>query len=29
VLPTGIGQWQQQENIDWELVDEAIRKSLQ
>ena len=25
VLPTGIGQWQQQENVNWELVDEAIR----
>jgi len=29
VLLTGIGQWQQQENIDWKLVDETIRRSLQ
>jgi 3-dehydroquinate synthetase len=28
VLPTGIGQWQQRENVDWGLVDDAIRSSL-
>ena len=28
VLPTGIGRWEQRENIDWALVDEAIRGAL-
>lgn len=28
VLPTGIGDWEQRENIDWALVDEAIRSAI-
>jgi 3-dehydroquinate synthase len=28
VLPTGVGRWEQRENIDWGLVDEAIRGCL-
>jgi 3-dehydroquinate synthase len=28
VLPTGIGQWEQRENVPWELVDDAIRGAL-
>lgn len=28
VLPTGIGSWEQRENIDWTLVDEAIRSAI-
>jgi 3-dehydroquinate synthase len=28
VLPTGIGQWEQRENVGWELVDDAIRGAL-
>jgi 3-dehydroquinate synthase len=29
VLPTQIGSWQQRENVDWALVDEAIRCAIQ
>jgi 3-dehydroquinate synthase len=28
VLPTAIGAWQQRENIDWTLVDSAIRSAI-
>ena len=28
VLPTGIGAWEQRENIDWALVDEAIQSAI-
>jgi 3-dehydroquinate synthase len=28
VLPTQVGAWQQQENLDWGLIDEAIREAL-
>jgi 3-dehydroquinate synthase len=29
VLPTAIGTWQQRENIDWALVDSAIRNAIE
>jgi 3-dehydroquinate synthase len=29
VLPTGVGSWEQKENVDWDLVDEAIHGALQ
>jgi 3-dehydroquinate synthase len=29
VLPTAIGAWQQRENIDWALVDSAIRSAIE
>ena len=28
VLPTAIGAWEQRENIDWALVDDAIRSAI-
>lgn len=28
VLPTGVGRWEQRENLDWPLVDDAIRAAL-
>jgi 3-dehydroquinate synthase len=28
VLPTGVGSWQQVENVDWALVREAVRSAL-
>jgi 3-dehydroquinate synthase len=28
VLPTGVGSWQQQENVPWEMVPEALRSVL-
>ncbi len=28
VLPTGVGSWQQVENVDWALVHEAVRSAL-
>jgi 3-dehydroquinate synthase len=28
VLPTGVGSWQQVENVDWALVHEAVRSVL-
>ena len=28
VLPTGVGSWQQAENVDWALVHEAVRGVL-
>jgi len=29
VLPTGIGTWQQVEDIDWKLINDAVRGALQ
>lgn len=29
VLPTRVGAWQQRENIDWTLIDEAIRSAIE
>ncbi len=29
VLPTGVGAWKQQQDIDWKLVNEAVRGCLQ
>jgi len=29
VLPTAVGAWQQRENIDWALVDSAIRSAIE
>jgi 3-dehydroquinate synthase len=29
VLPTQVGAWQQRENIDWALVDDAIRSAIE
>lgn len=28
VLPTGIGEWRQREDVPWELVDETVRAAL-
>jgi hypothetical protein len=28
VLPTTVGSWEQRENVDWALVDDAIRSAL-
>jgi 3-dehydroquinate synthase len=28
VLPTAVGSWEQRENVDWALVDDAIRSAL-
>ncbi|MEI9892888.1 MAG: hypothetical protein WDN28_02965 [Chthoniobacter sp.] len=28
VLPTTVGSWQQVENVDWDLVHEAVRSVL-